>query len=88
LQVGERYRLLLKNKSVDDHPMHLHRHTFEVRRLEEGAEIAGLRKDVVLVHAGKAAEVEFVPDNPGDTLFHCDQQDHMDRGFMMVLKYA
>jgi FtsP/CotA-like multicopper oxidase with cupredoxin domain len=88
LQAGERYRLVLKNKSMDDHPLHLHRHTFEVRRLEDGAAMAGLRKDVVLVHAGKTVEVEFVANNPGDTLFHCHQQDHMDRGFMMVFKYA
>jgi FtsP/CotA-like multicopper oxidase with cupredoxin domain len=88
LQSGERYRLVMKNKSMDDHPMHLHRHTFEVKRLEDGAEMAGLRKDVVLVHAGKSVEVEFVADNPGKTLFHCHQQDHMDRGFMMVFNYA
>lgn len=88
LHAGERYRLVMINKSMDDHPMHLHRHTFEVRRLEDGAEIAGLRKDVVLVHAGKTVEVEFVADNPGKTLFHCHQQDHMDRGFMMVFDYA
>jgi len=88
LQNGRRYRLVMKNKSMDDHPMHLHRHTFEVRRLEDGAEIAGLRKDVVLVHAGGIVEVEFVADNPGKTLFHCHQQDHMDRGFMMVFNYA
>lgn len=88
LQVGERYRLVMTNKSMDDHPMHLHRHTFEIRRLKDGAEIAGLKKDVVLVHAGKTVEVEFVADNPGRTLFHCHQQDHMDRGFMMVFNYA
>lgn len=45
-------------------------------------------KDVALVHAGKTVEVEFAADNAGDTLFHCHQQDHMDRGFMMVFKYA
>ena len=78
----------MKNKSMDDHPIHLHRHTFEIRRLEDGAEIAGPRKDVVLVHAGGTVEVEFVADNPGKTLLHCHQQDHMDRGFMMVLNYA
>jgi FtsP/CotA-like multicopper oxidase with cupredoxin domain len=88
LQTGQRYRLVMKNKSMDDHPIHLHRHTFEVRRLEDGAEIAGLKKDVVLVHAGGTVEVEFVADNPGKTLFHCHQQDHMDRGFMMVFNYA
>jgi FtsP/CotA-like multicopper oxidase with cupredoxin domain len=88
LQSGERYRLVMKNKSMDDHPMHLHRHTFELKQLEQGPAIAGLRKDVVLVHAGGTVEVEFLADHPGKTLFHCHQQDHMDRGFMMVFDYA
>jgi FtsP/CotA-like multicopper oxidase with cupredoxin domain len=88
LQTGQHYRLVMKNKSLDDHPMHLHRHTFEIKRLEDGTEISGVRKDVVLVHAGGTVEVEFVADNPGKTLFHCHQQDHMDRGFMMVFNYA
>jgi FtsP/CotA-like multicopper oxidase with cupredoxin domain len=88
LQKGQRYRLILKNASDDDHPMHLHRHTFEVRRVAGSAELSGLRKDVVLVPARSTGEVEFVADNPGHTLFHCHQQDHMDRGFMMVFRYA
>ena len=88
LQTGQRYRLGLKNQSMDDHPMHLHRHTFEVRRVDDSPELHGLRKDVVLVHAGSTAEIEFLAGNPGKTLFHCHQQDHMDRGFMMVFRYA
>jgi FtsP/CotA-like multicopper oxidase with cupredoxin domain len=48
----------------------------------------GLRKDVVLIPAKSASTVEFVADNSGRTLFHCHQQDHMDRGFMMVFRYA
>jgi Multicopper oxidase len=51
--------------------MHLHRHTFEVRQLEGHLEMYGLRKDVVLIRAKSIAEVEFVADNPGKTLFHC-----------------
>ncbi len=85
---GQRYRLILKNQSMDDHPMHLHRHSFEVRRVDGSAELDGLRKDVVLVPSNTTAEIEFVADNPGKTLFHCHQQDHMDRGFMMVFPYA
>jgi FtsP/CotA-like multicopper oxidase with cupredoxin domain len=88
LKTGQRHRLILKNLSADDHPMHLHRHTFEVRQLEGNLEMHGLRKDVVLIRAKSTAEVEFVADNPGKTLFHCHQQDHMDRGFMMVFRYA
>lgn len=30
---GRRYRLQLINKSMDDHPLHLHRHSFELRTL-------------------------------------------------------
>jgi FtsP/CotA-like multicopper oxidase with cupredoxin domain len=88
LKAGQRYRLILKNLSGDDHPLHLHRHTFEVRRVDGSPELNGLRKDVVLVRAKSAAEIEFLADNPGRTLFHCHQQDHMDRGFMMVFRYV
>jgi FtsP/CotA-like multicopper oxidase with cupredoxin domain len=45
-------------------------------------------KDTVLVPAGTQLEVEFTADNPGPTLFHCHQQDHMDMGFMMLFRYA
>jgi FtsP/CotA-like multicopper oxidase with cupredoxin domain len=88
LQNGQRYRLVMKNLSMDDHPMHLHRHTFEVRQAGGGVELHGIRKDVVLVPAKTTCEVEFLANHPGNTLFHCHQQDHMDRGFMMVFRYA
>jgi FtsP/CotA-like multicopper oxidase with cupredoxin domain len=48
----------------------------------------GLRKDVLLIPAGRTSAVEFTADHAGNTLFHCHQQDHMDRGFMMVFRYA
>jgi FtsP/CotA-like multicopper oxidase with cupredoxin domain len=88
LKEGQRYRLVMKNESMDDHPMHLHRHTVEVRQVDASPEMRGLHKDVLLVPAKTTAEVEFVANNPGRTLFHCHQQDHMDRGFMMVFRYA
>jgi FtsP/CotA-like multicopper oxidase with cupredoxin domain len=94
---GQRYRLRFINRSADDHPLHLHRHSFELRSLgaplaaEQGAprrDIRGIIKDVVLVDSQTRAEVEFTADNPGATLFHCHQQNHMDLGFMMLLNYA
>jgi FtsP/CotA-like multicopper oxidase with cupredoxin domain len=88
LKAYQRYRLVLKNLSTDDHPIHLHRHTFEVCAVDGTSEMQGLKKDVVLVPAKSTAEIEFVADNPGKTLFHCHQQNHMDRGFMMVFRYA
>jgi FtsP/CotA-like multicopper oxidase with cupredoxin domain len=87
LAEGKRYRLVMKNLSTDDHPVHLHRHTFEVTNLG-GTSMRGLRKDVLLIPAQKTSTVEFTADHPGNTLFHCHQQDHMDRGFMMVFRYA
>jgi FtsP/CotA-like multicopper oxidase with cupredoxin domain len=88
LTAGQRYRLVMKNQSTDPHPVHLHRHTFEVRQIDHSPELHGLLKDVVLAPAGLTTEIEFTANNPGLTLFHCHQQDHMDRGFMMVFRYA
>ena len=85
LKQGQRYRLVFKNKSMDDHPVHLHRNTFEVRKMN-GRETQGILKDTILVSAGTEAEVEFNADRPGLTLFHCHQQDHMDMGFMMLFR--
>jgi FtsP/CotA-like multicopper oxidase with cupredoxin domain len=84
---GRHYRLVMKNLSANDHPIHLHRHTFEVTNVGEAA-MRGLRKDVLLIPASATSTVEFTAEHPGNTLFHCHQQDHMDRGFMMVLRYA
>jgi FtsP/CotA-like multicopper oxidase with cupredoxin domain len=88
LTEGRRYRLIFCNHSKDDHPVHLHRHSFEVVRIAGGPRLRGLIKDTVVVAAGTEVEVELIADNPGPTLFHCHQQDHMDMGFMMLFRYA
>jgi len=88
LQTGQRYRLVFKNPSPDDHPVHLHRHSFELRGLPGNAGLRGILKDVVLVDAKSETHVEFTANNPGATLFHCHQQNHMDEGFMMLFRYA
>lgn len=87
LQQNKRYRLVMQNTSSDDHPVHLHRHTFEITSLD-GVATSGLRKDVVVVKAKTKAEIDFIAANPGMTLFHCHQQSHMDFGFMMLFRYA
>jgi len=88
LHQGQRYRLLLKNESTDNHPVHLHRHVFELRRIAGVGTPRGVLKDTILVDANTEAHVEFTADDPGLTLFHCHQQDHMDMGFMMLFRYA
>jgi FtsP/CotA-like multicopper oxidase with cupredoxin domain len=84
---GRRYRLKFRNASDDIHPLHLHRHTFEVTRVG-GKPTAGVMKDVVMLGGFQEIELEFVANNPGLTLFHCHQQLHMDFGFMALFKYA
>jgi FtsP/CotA-like multicopper oxidase with cupredoxin domain len=88
LTAGQRYRLAFHNRSNNDHPVHLHRHSFELRKLPGHSEIHGILKDVILLDAGTQVEVEFTADDPGPTLFHCHQQNHMDAGFMMLFHYA
>jgi FtsP/CotA-like multicopper oxidase with cupredoxin domain len=87
LHEGARYRLVLDNQSDDIHPVHLHRHTFEVKQIN-GMHTQGILKDVLLLPTRAKTEVVFTANNPGKTLFHCHQQDHMDSGFMMLFEYA
>jgi FtsP/CotA-like multicopper oxidase with cupredoxin domain len=75
------------NQSDEAHPVHLHRHTFELTRFA-GRATAGVRKDVIVVPAMKQVEVDFTANNPGPTLFHCHQQLHMDYGFMTMVQYG
>jgi len=83
---GRRYRLIFRNGSGDQHPMHLHRHSFEVVQIGE-RKLSGLMKDTINVMPLESITVEFVADNPGDTLLHCHQQLHMDYGFMQLIRY-
>ena len=84
---GERCRLIFRNGSGDQHPMHLHRHVFEVTRIGD-KQLSGLFKDVINVMPLDSVAVDFVANNPGDTLLHCHQQLHMDYGFMQLIKYV
>jgi len=87
LKQGKRYRLRMHNASDDIHPIHLHRHSFELTKVA-GIPMAGVLKDVVMVGGYQEVEVDFVADNPGLTLFHCHQQLHMDFGFMTLFDYV
>jgi FtsP/CotA-like multicopper oxidase with cupredoxin domain len=87
LQKGKRYRLKMRNASDDIHPVHLHRHSFELTKIG-GKPLAGVFKDVVMVGGYQEVEVDFQADNPGLTLFHCHQQLHMDFGFMTLFQYV
>jgi FtsP/CotA-like multicopper oxidase with cupredoxin domain len=87
VQRGKRYPLIFQNASVDRHPMHLHRHTFEVTSIGD-KNLSGLKKGVVNVMPLDTVADDFVTDSLGDTLLHCNMQLHMDSGFMQLIRYA
>ena len=87
IQEGKRYRLALLNASTEAHPMHLHRHRFEITSIA-GQPMSGLIKDTVNVEPWKKVEIDFVANNPGRSLFHCHQQLHMDCGLMQLIDYS
>jgi FtsP/CotA-like multicopper oxidase with cupredoxin domain len=87
LKQGRRYRLHMRNASDDIHPIHLHRHSFELTNIA-GIPTAGIMKDVVMLGGYQEIAVDFVANNPGMTLFHCHQQLHMDFGFMTLFDYV
>jgi len=87
LKEGTRYRLTFRNRTDDAHPMHLHRHQFEIAEIY-GKPTGGLIKDTVVVPTYGRASVDFTADQPGLTLFHCHLQHHMDYGFKALLRYT
>lgn len=84
---GKRYRLVMNNNSGDEHPVHLHRHSFEVVKVRDKP-TSGIIKDTISMPRFSTTEIDFVADDPGNTLFHCHHQDHMDEGFAGLIVYA
>jgi FtsP/CotA-like multicopper oxidase with cupredoxin domain len=87
LQRGARYRLVMHNRTDDAHPMHLHRHLWELVEIN-GKKTAGILKDTVVVPYNGRVTVDFTANQPGLSLFHCHLQQHMDYGFKALFRYA
>ncbi|HEY4288693.1 MAG TPA: multicopper oxidase domain-containing protein [Puia sp.] len=83
LKQGRRYRLHMRNASDDIHPIHLHRHSFELTKIADKS-TSGIIKDVVMLGGFQEMDVDFTADKPGLSLFHCHMQLHMDFGFMAL----
>jgi FtsP/CotA-like multicopper oxidase with cupredoxin domain len=83
LSLGKRYRLHMRNATDDTHPVHLHRHTFELSTIA-GRPTGGVMKDVVMIGGFQEITVDFLANQPGLSLFHCHMQHHMDFGFMAL----
>jgi len=87
LQKGQRYRLVFRNRTDDAHPVHLHRHLFELVDVN-GKPVSGILKDTVVVPMYGRVSVDLTASQPGLSLFHCHIQSHMDFGFKALLRYA
>lgn len=87
LRAGERYRLVMRNRTDDAHPMHLHRHLWELVEIND-KKTAGVNKDTVVVPYYGRVAVDFTADQPGLALFHCHIQQHMDYGFKALFRYS
>lgn len=83
---GERVRLVFDNRSTMFHPMHLHGHTFQVRRSR--LRDPGPRKDTVIVRPGERVTVDFDAANPGRWMLHCHNAYHQAGGMMTELLYT
>ncbi len=87
LQEGRRYRINFRNRTDDSHPVHLHRHLFELVDVN-GKPTGGVMKDTVVVPMYGRVSVDLLANQPGPSLFHCHIQAHMDYGFKALFRYA
>jgi FtsP/CotA-like multicopper oxidase with cupredoxin domain len=76
---GQRVRVRFANLSMDNHPIHIHGHTFKLTGTEGGSipPSAQWPLDTVDVPPGSTRDIEFVADNPGDWAMHCHKNHHV-----------
>lgn len=88
IRSGERVRVILRNRTMMWHPMHLHGHSFRVinGRNSRNAPV----KDTVLIKPTMhgRAEFEFLADNPGVWLIHCHHAYHLAAGMERLFRYV
>jgi FtsP/CotA-like multicopper oxidase with cupredoxin domain len=85
-RAGERVELMMRNRTMMAHPMHLHGHHFQVVAIND-RRFSGAVRDTVLVPAMGSVAVAFNADNPGKWAFHCHNEYHMMAGMMTSLQY-
>lgn len=76
---GDRVRIRLINSSMDNHPIHMHGHTWWVVGTEGGPipTSAQWPGNTIDVPPGGSRDVEFVAWNPGLWFFHCHKVHHV-----------
>jgi FtsP/CotA-like multicopper oxidase with cupredoxin domain len=77
-RLGDRVRIRIGNLSMDEHPIHLHGHSFKCTATDGGPILASAQwpMTTVQVPVGTTRDIEFIADNPGDWAFHCHKSHH------------
>lgn len=83
---GDRVEMVITNKTMMSHPMHLHGHDFQVTEID-GKPVSGARRDTVLVPPGGTTKIQFDANNPGIWAYHCHIIYHLASGMFTVVKY-
>lgn len=89
VQTGDAVKITLINESKnEDHPMHLHGHSFEVLS-KNGQALSGspIWKDTMNVRPGDTYVIAFRADNPGMWMVHCHELHHASMGMMTDVIY-
>jgi len=91
---GQSIRIIFSSNTTDEHPLHLHGHTFFVLGSSNGtfdeSNVANfvfnnpMRRDVVTIPPAGWVAIQFVVDNPGTWIMHCHIEFHILSGFGIV----
>lgn len=84
---GDKVKTTFVNKSLTEHPMHLHGHHMTVLRKNGEKVKTPWLTDTLSVLPGESYEVAFVADNPGMWMDHCHNLDHAATGMILHLMY-
>jgi multicopper oxidase len=87
LEKGEPVRLLVRNPTGMDHPLHLHGHYFSVLGKPGSLNLTDPPlKDTVNVPARSELVLQWVATNPGRWFFHCHIEWHLATGMARVFE--
>lgn len=84
---GEKIKTTFINKSLSEHPMHLHGHHMTVLKKNGKSVETPWVTDTLNVNPDETYEVAFTADNPGMWMDHCHILDHAAVGMMLHLMY-
>jgi FtsP/CotA-like multicopper oxidase with cupredoxin domain len=78
VKTGDRVRIRIANLSMDEHPIHIHGHSFRITATDGGKipRAGHWPETTVLVPVGSTRDAEFIADAPGDWAFHCHKSHH------------